>query len=91
MLHSAAVDRQDWTIAKSASPGRVRQVPPEVRCRTLAGRMSRSGLVGGESDGQVDSEAEDHVLVVAELAGQPQLVSGSPVRSCPQQPHADGP
>src|SRR5207237_6642780 len=29
---------------------------------------------GSESDGQVDSEAEDHILVVAEPAGQPQPV-----------------
>ena len=36
--HLAVVDRQDWTIAKSARPGRVRQVPPEVRCWTLTGR-----------------------------------------------------
>src|SRR5438552_11377294 len=42
MPHLAVVDRYDWTIAKSASPRRVRQVPPEARCWTLTGRMSRS-------------------------------------------------
>src|SRR5271165_6957444 len=41
-----AVDRWDWTIAKSARPSRVRQVPPEVRCWTLTGRTSRSALSG---------------------------------------------
>src|SRR5262249_12182362 len=34
------------------------------------------GLVGGEPDGQVGGEAEDHVLVVAEPAGQPGPVQG---------------
>src|SRR5487761_1373821 len=34
------------------------------------------GLVGGEADGQVGGEAQDHVLVVAEPAGQPRPVQG---------------
>lgn len=34
------------------------------------------GLVGGESDGQAGGESQDHVLVVAEPAGQPQPVAG---------------
>jgi hypothetical protein len=55
MPHVAAVDRQDSAMAKSASPSRVRQAPPEPRCWTLTGRMvhrawlllkmSRSGRV----------------------------------------------
>src|ERR1019366_4883545 len=41
MPHLAAVDRYEWTTAKSASPSRVRQQPPEVRICTLTGRTSR--------------------------------------------------
>src|SRR6266545_4866024 len=40
--HLAAVDRYDCTTAKSASPCKVRQHPPETRCCTLTGRTSRS-------------------------------------------------
>ena len=54
----------------------MRQQPPEVRCWTLTGRTSRSGLVAGEPDGQVGGEPQDHVLVAAEAAGQPQPVAG---------------
>jgi hypothetical protein len=34
-------------MAKSASPSRVRQVPPEPRCWPLTGRMVRSGEAAG--------------------------------------------
>jgi hypothetical protein len=76
MPYLAAVDRQDWTMAKSASSSRVRQQPPEVRCWTLTGLMSRPAWLLGEPDGQIGGELQDHVLVVAEAAGQPQAAHG---------------
>jgi hypothetical protein len=42
----------------------------------VTGRMSRWGLVAAEPDGQVGDEPQDHVLGVAEPAGQPQPVAG---------------
>ena len=41
MPHWAAVDRWDCTTAKSASPCRVRQHPPDDRCWTLTGLTFR--------------------------------------------------
>src|SRR6266487_2004857 len=45
----AAVERYDQMTAKSASPCRVRQQPPALRCLTFTGRISLSAalLVGG--------------------------------------------
>src|SRR6266567_6382992 len=42
----------------------------------LDGAYVAFGLVAGEPDGQVGGEPQDHVLVVAEPAGQPQPVFG---------------
>jgi hypothetical protein len=42
MPHLVAVSRYECTRAKSMSPWRVRQQPPEVRCCTLTGRTARS-------------------------------------------------
>jgi hypothetical protein len=47
----------------------VRQVPPLVRCWILTGRRSRSAWLLVK-DGEVDHEAQDHVLLVAEAPGQ---------------------
>jgi hypothetical protein len=52
----------------------VRQHPPEMRCWTLTGRTPRSAALLVNPDGQVGGEPQDHVLVVAEPAGQPQAV-----------------
>jgi hypothetical protein len=73
MPHLTAVERQDWTIAKSTRPWRVRQQPPQVRLLDFDGPDSVLGLVAGEPDGQVGGEAQDHVLVAAEAASQSQV------------------
>src|SRR5438034_10606702 len=52
MPHLAVVDRYDWTIAKSASPRRVRQVPPEARCWALTGPMAGPGGLDGRPTGR---------------------------------------
>ena len=57
-------------MAKSASPRSVRQQPPEERCWTLAGLMSRLGHVVREADGKVGGEAEDDLAVVLETSGE---------------------
>ena len=49
-------------MAKSVSPCRVRQQPPDVRCWTLTGRTALSAHVVSEGDRQVGGESENHVL-----------------------------
>jgi hypothetical protein len=54
----------------------VRQHPPGGALLDFDGADVALGLVAGEPDGQVGGEPQDHVLVVAEPAGQPQTVAG---------------
>ncbi len=72
MPHLAAVDRYDWTIAKSASrAGCARSAGGALLGLDRADVAFR--LIRSESDGQVGGEAED-LLVVAEPAGKAQPV-----------------